>query len=119
MCSNKVELSTSAGPYFTIHGEKVPFFMSEFSSRNIILHHFKIDNNEGELGIGYDMIIGCKLMVQPGLSDEFKRQVLQWDSATVPMKETISMIGQTDRTSCNMHEVVIHTAEPVYTREYT
>ena len=30
------------------------------------------------------MIIGRDLMVQLGLSDDFKCQVLQWDGETVP-----------------------------------
>ena len=40
------------------------------------------------------MIIGCELMAQVGLSEEFKHQVIQLDSVTVPMKETIGMIGK-------------------------
>ena len=57
--------------------------MSEFSIRNIILRQFHVDNNEGESGIGYYMIIGLDLMVQLGLSVDFKRQFLQWDGVTV------------------------------------
>ena len=49
-------------------------------------HRFHVDNNEGEFGIGYDLIIGRDLMVQPVLSADFKSQVLQWYDVTVPMK---------------------------------
>ena len=43
---------------------KVPFGMSDFSSSKKILHRFNIDNDEGKLSIGYDMIIGRDLLVQ-------------------------------------------------------
>ena len=55
---------------------KSDFFMMEFSSRKIIDHIFHVDNDNGESGIGYDIIIGCGLMVQLVLTDGFKRQVL-------------------------------------------
>ena len=77
MRSNKVEYSTDAGVYCTTHDVKRPFFMLEFSIRKIINHKFHVNNNKGESGIGYDMIIGYKLMVQLGLTDYFKHQVLQ------------------------------------------
>ena len=44
----KVAYITAAGPYCTTHNVKVSFFMTEFSSSKIILHHFYVDNNEGE-----------------------------------------------------------------------
>ena len=86
MRSNKVECSTSSGPYCTTHDVKVPLCMLEFYSSKIISHHFHIDNNEVESEIGYDMIIVRYLMVQLGLLYGFKNQVLQWDGVTVPMK---------------------------------
>ena len=64
MHPNKVEYIKSAGPYCTTHDVKVPFCIPEFSIRKIILHRFHIDNNEGESGIGYDMIIISDLMEQ-------------------------------------------------------
>ena len=60
--------------------------MTEFSSSKIIEHRFHVENDKGELGIGYYMIIGRELMIQLGIKDEFKCQVCQWDGATVPMK---------------------------------
>ena len=77
MCSNKVEYSTIAGPYYITHNIKVPFCMPEFSISKIILYHFHVDNNEGESGIVYDMIIVFDLMLQLGLSDNFRCQLLQ------------------------------------------
>ena len=56
------------------------------------------------------MIIGRELMVQLGLSSEFKRQVLQWDGIIVPMKEHISPLGKSDLTSRKIHEMVMKTA---------
>ena len=61
---NKVECSIDSGPYCKTHDVKVPFYMPGFSSGKIILHHFHVDNNESELGIGYVMIIGRNLMLQ-------------------------------------------------------
>ena len=84
--------------------------MPEFSSSNIKVHRFHVDNNKGELGIGYDMIIGHDLVVQLGLTANFKRQVLQWDGAAVPMKYPIELLGKQYLTSSEMHDVVMQTA---------
>ena len=94
MRSNKVEYSTAAGVYCTTHDAKVPFCMPEFSSRKIINHRLHVINDKGESFIGYGMIIDHELMVQIGLTDDFKRQVLQWDGATVHMKEPRILLGQ-------------------------
>ena len=82
MRSNKVQYSTTAGVYCTTHDFKVPFCIPELSIIRIINHRFYVDNDKGESGIGYDMIIGRDLMVQIVLTTDFKRQVLQWDGAT-------------------------------------
>ena len=86
MQQNKLEQSTYAGTYCTNNEIKVHFCMSEFSSIKIMEHLFHVNNNKGESGIGYDMIIGRDLMLQLGLLANFKRQVLQWDGVNVPMK---------------------------------
>ena len=97
----------------------MPFYMPEFSSSKIIYHWFNVDNDEDELGMCYDMIIGCDLMVEFVLLDDIKCQVLQWESVKIPTKEPIGLLEQSDLTSCNMLKVVIQTAEPVSTREAT
>ena len=89
---NKVEYSTSVGLHCTMHDIRVPFCMPAFPSSKIIQHLFHADNDIDELVIGYDMIIGCDLMVQLGMSAKFKRHVLQWDGVTVPMKEPRGLI---------------------------
>ena len=91
--------------------------MPEFSNSKTINHHFHVDNNKGESGIGYDMIIGHELMVQLGLTDNFKRQLLQWDGATVHMKEQSSLIWKSDLTKCDVRDVVMQNEEPVSTQE--
>ena len=91
---NKVEYSTAAGLYWTAYDVKVLFFMPEFSSSNIIEHQFHVNNDKVESGIGYDIIIGYDRMVQLFLTADFKRQVLQWDGATAPMKERSGLIGK-------------------------
>ena len=60
--------------------------MPYVSSSKIILRQLHVDNNEGEYGIGYDMIIGHDLMDQLGLLDGFNNQVLQCYGATASMK---------------------------------
>ena len=76
MRSNRVEYRTADGVYCTNHDVKVPFCISEFLGSKIINHRFHVDNNKDESGIGYAMIIGRDLMVQLGLTADFKRQPL-------------------------------------------
>ena len=102
-----------------MHDVKVPLCMQDFSSSKIINHHFHIDNGKGESGVGYGIIIGRGLMVQLVLTAAFKRQLIKWDSATVPMKEPISFLGEPDLNKRNMSEVVMQNLEPAYTREAT
>ena len=70
--------------------------MPELSGSKIINHRFHVDNDEGESGIGYYMIIGRDMMVQLGLTANFKRQVLQWDGTTINMNEFINLLGKSD-----------------------
>ena len=93
--------------------------MTEFSSRNIINHHFHVKNNKGESGIGYDMIIGRELMVQLGLTVNFKHQFLQWDGATLHMKEPRGLIGKSNLNKRDMRKLVMQTTEISSTREAT
>ena len=58
-------------------------------------------------------------MVQLSRLTDFNRQVIQYDGVTVPMKESIGLLGKTDLTSREMCEVVMQTSEPVSTREAT
>ena len=115
MRSNKLEYSNAAGVYCTTHGVKVSFCIPELSSRKIINHCFHVYNNKGESGIEYDMIIGRDMMVQLGLTTDFKYQFLQWDVSTVHMKEPRSLLVQSNPTKPEIHEVVMQTAEPAST----
>ena len=67
MRSNKVECSTVAGPYCTMHDVNLLFCMPAFYIRKITSQQFHVDKNEGKPDIGYDTIIGRDLMVQLGL----------------------------------------------------
>ena len=89
--------------------------MTYFSRSKIKQHRFRVDNKIGELGIGYGMIIGRDMMVQLGLPDDFKLQVMQWDGVTIPMKEPSSLLWKSDITSREMGKVIMQTAEPVST----
>ena len=119
MRSNRVEYNTAAGVYCTTHDVKVPFCMLEFSGSKKINHRFHIDNDKGESGIGYDMIIVRELMVQLGLAANFKRQVFQWYGATAQMKEPSSFIGQSDITKRKMRKVAMKSVETDSTRAPT
>ena len=103
--------------YCTTRDVKVIFCMPEFSCRKITLHRLHVDKNEDELGIGYDMIIAHDLMVKLGLSAVFKRQFLQLDGVTVPMKEPRGLLGKIDLNICKMSEVVMQNSKQVSTRE--
>ena len=119
MRSNKVEYITAAGIYCTAHDAKGTVCMSEFSSSKIINHLFHINNTRCESGIGYGLIIGRELMVKLGPTADFKHQVLQWDGATIHMKEPSGLLGKSDLNKRNMRKVVILTAEPASTIEAT
>ena len=64
--------------------------MAFFSISKILPHQFYVDK-KGESENGYAMIIGREIMVQIGLMEDFKRQVLQWDVYAIPMKEPSGM----------------------------
>ena len=119
MQSNKVDYSTADGVYCTTHDSKVPLCMPEVSSNKIINHRFRVNNEKGESGIGYDMIISRDMMVQIGLMDNFKHQVLQWVGATVHMKEPSVLLGQSNIAKREVRKVVMQTAELSSTREAT
>ena len=105
--------------YYTTHDAKLPFCMPELSSIKIINHCFHVDNEKVNSGMGYDIIIGHDLMVQLVLTADFKRQVLQWDDATVHMKYTSSLLGKSYLAKREMREVVMQTSEPSSTRGAT
>ena len=60
--------------------------MPEYSISKIIQHRFHVNNDIGELGIGYDMTTGRDLMVKLVLLDDLKRQLTFWDGVSAPMK---------------------------------
>ena len=62
------------------------------------------------------MIIGRDLMVQLGLLANFKHKFLQWDGATLPMKESIGLLGNLYLSKRKMRKVVMQTAELDYKR---
>ena len=78
----------------------------------MINHRFHVDNEKGDSGIGYYMIICRDLVVQLGLTAYFKRHVFQWYGVTVNMKEPGIFLGKLDLTKQDMCDVVIQTAKP-------
>ena len=71
MRSNKVECIIADGVYLTTHDVKVPFFIPDVCSRKIMNHSFHVNNDKGESGKGYDIIIERDLMVQLILTADF------------------------------------------------
>ena len=65
------------------------------------------------------MIIGRDLMLELGLSSDFKHQFLQWDGTTGPMKEPSGILGKSDLTQREMSEVLMQTVEPASSRKAT
>ena len=93
--------------------------MIDFSSSKIIEYRFHVEKNKNESGIGYDMIIGCDLMVQLDLTANFKHQILLWDGATVPTKELTILLGKSYLSKRKMRKMVMNTTEPASTRGST
>ena len=58
-------------------------------------------------------------MVQLGLTPDLKRQGLQWGGAAVTIKDIIRLPGKKYLICRKMCKVVMHTSEPVSTREAT
>ena len=59
------------------------------------------------------------MRIKLGLTANFKRQLLQWDGATVSMKNHSCRIGKSDLSERKMREVEVKTTEPASTRETT
>ena len=89
--------------------------MPELYTIKIINHRFHVDNNKGESGVGYDMIIFRDLMVQLGFTSKFKYQILHWDESTVHIMKPSNFLGKYDLTKREMNEVVMQTPEPAFT----
>ena len=98
---------------------KVPYLIPNFSTGKITFHRFNVDSNGGESGIGYDMIVFRELMVQLGLNENFKCQVIKWYDAALPIKEGNSLLGKIYLTGCKTHKVAMQTSEPASTRGAT
>ena len=45
-----------------------------------------MDNNNGDIGIGYEMIIGQIMIAKTELISNFKHNVFKWDGYEVLMK---------------------------------
>ena len=93
--------------------------MPYFYSSNIIPHIFCVNENQCDIVIVYEIIIGRDLMVKLSLIANFKRKVLEWDNNIVTTKDTGNLLGKPNIAGINMREVAMNTTEPVYTREYT
>ena len=60
--------------------------MQYFYIIRITTHRFHSENEEGDIGIGYDMIIVKYLMVKIWLIENLRHNILEWNENNVPMK---------------------------------
>ena len=65
------------------------------------------------------MIIGRDLMIQIGLLNNFRREVIKRDGVTLSVKELICLPGQTYITSSEMRKMLIQIVEQVPAKEAT
>ena len=60
--------------------------MPEFDNKKIIEWTAHVDESTKSKDAMYDMIIGTDLLIELGISLNFNTKVIEWDYATVPMK---------------------------------
>ena len=60
--------------------------MPEFDNKKIIEWTAHVDESTKSKDAMYDMIIGTDLLIELGISLSFNTKVIEWDYATVPMK---------------------------------
>ena len=73
--------------------------------------YFCVDNDGGNQGVGYGMMIVIDLMLHLGLMTDFKPNIIEWNDTVV----TINYMGrrnrQTNISKCDMKQVVLQTSE--------
>ena len=60
--------------YTSDYDVRIIFTMPEFLASKIINQRFHVDNEEEDMNIGYDMIIGRNLMTKLGLITDYKQR---------------------------------------------
>ena len=89
--------------------------MTQLSTKRVINCWLCVDNMDVKTGIGYDIIIDQDIMVQLGLIDYFKHNILKWHGSAVPMKQSNCqelVPWKPNINKLDIREVVIKTAEP-------
>ena len=90
--------------------------MPYFSRRKIISHQFHVDINEGESGIGYEIIEVRELVVQIILVDGFGHRFQSWENYIVTMNEPGNILGYynlTKRKNCKVFMQTTDTASKI------
>ena len=93
--------------------------MPEFLASKIINQRFHVDNEEEDMNIGYDMIIGRDLMTKLGLITDYKRKVLTWDDISVPMRSAYHTDSKPTFSRAEIRRIMMQTVEPIATQEAT
>jgi len=62
------------------------FTLAEFSPSSIINHTFQVGEESTAGDIGYDVIVGRKLLIELGLIMNFEDRTMSWNGNVVPMR---------------------------------
>ena len=79
--------TTKAGSFSTSRKCKCKFTLPEFHENRKVEWNVYVDESKSSLGT-YDMIIGRDLMDAIGMDLLFSENLMKWDNATVPMRDT-------------------------------
>ena len=76
------EWGTAAGTFITNNKCKLEFTLPEMHDRRLIHWECHVTKQ----AFNYDMIIGRDLLTELGMEFSFKKQIITWDTAEIPMK---------------------------------
>ena len=100
-----------AGSFTTTKKCKCKFLLPEFHAHRVIEWDVYVDDSKSNVS-RYDMIIGRDLMEAIGLDLLFSENLMRWDNATVPMRDS----SWFDKTFANpFHNELFSIEDPVTT----
>ena len=101
--------NTKAGTFSTTRKCKCKFMLPEFHAHRLIEWEVYVDDSTSLST--YDMIIGRDLMDSIGLDLLFSENLMRWDNATVPMRDTSLF----DEPSSNPFQELLSMHDPITT----
>ena len=79
---SNTQWGTAAGTFTTTKTCKTQFSLPELHDKRLIQWECHVTNQP----FNYDMIIGRDLLTELGIDFSFKKQIITWDTAEIPMK---------------------------------